>query len=181
MTRLTLALCSLVLAGVGTTSALADTVTFDFSFTSTKKITGSGSFTATLVGTDEYLIGDISGTTDTGNGTDRKITSLLAPGTFPDGAANDNLLFFTPSDDMYSFDVSGLSYELKNGALVNLFSAGTNDNGVDLLRVNGNEVVQSIDISITPESSPVPEPESMVLLGTGLLGMVGLVRRRFAL
>ncbi|WP_158794632.1 PEP-CTERM sorting domain-containing protein [Granulicella sp. L60] len=180
MTRLTLALCSLVLAGVGTTSALADTVTFDFSFTSTKNISGSGSFTATSVGTDEYLIDSISGTTDTGDGTDRKITSLLAPGTFPEGAANDNLLFFTPSDDTYSLDVSGLSYELNNGALLNLFSVGTND-GVDLLRVNGNEVVQSIDISIAPESSPVPEPESMVLLGTGLLGMVGLVRRRLAL
>jgi hypothetical protein len=180
MTRLTLALCSLVLAGVGTTSALADTVTFDFSFTSTKNISGSGSFTATSVATDEYLIDSISGTTDTGDGTDRKITSLLAPGTFPEGAANDNLLFFTPSDDTYSLDVSGLSYELNNGALLNLFSVGTND-GVDLLRVNGNEVVQSIDISIAPESSPVPEPESMVLLGTGLLGMVGLVRRRLAL
>ena len=63
MTRLSLALCGLVLAALPSTSAIADTLTFDFSFTSTK-VSGTGTFTAVSDGTDQFLIDGITGTTD---------------------------------------------------------------------------------------------------------------------
>jgi len=180
MSRLSLALCGLVLATLPCTSALADPLTFDFSFTSSHGISGTGSFTANSDGPDQYLIESIMGTTDTGNGTKRPIDMLLPPGTFPaPGGSNDNLLFYSPTDNTYAFDVNGVSYDLLNGAQVNLFEISTMGNVV-LERTNGSELTQSADITITPEASPVPEPGSLALLGTGVLGLAGFVRRRLS-
>ncbi len=183
MSRLSLALCGLVLAALPCTSALADTFTFDFNFTSAHGISGSGVFTATSDGTDQYLIDTIlSGTTNTGVGSSRKISTLLAPGSFPGSGndANDNLLFFSPHTETYSFDLNGMSYALNNGAEVNLFDVNGLREGVVLQRAGGNQIEQSADITITQVASPVPEPGTLALLGSGVLGLAGVVRRRFA-
>jgi hypothetical protein len=37
---------------------------------------------------------------------------------------------------------------------------------------------QSVDVLITPRISPTPEPASMLLVGSGLLAIGGLLRRR---
>jgi hypothetical protein len=174
MTRLSLALCTLALAAVPSTSALADTLTFDFSFTGTK-VSGTGTFTAVSDGTNQYLIEDISGTTNTGNGRNRPITALLAPGTFPAGGPGDNLLIFSEASDTYSLDEFGVSYELRNGSDINLFDAA----GHSFAQIN-NRKPASAAITITPEASPVPEPGTLALFGTGVLALAGLIRRSLA-
>jgi len=44
--------------------------------------------------------------------------------------------------------------------------------------LEGSEREGSSKISLLGAGSPVPEPSTMVLLGTGMLGIVGLIRRR---
>ena len=149
-------------------AAHADT-TFDFTFGNRGDVfNGSGVFTATLVSGDEYQIVDVTGTTDTGNGKNRVIAGLDTIGSFE---GNDNLLFLA-SDGEASLDYNGVSYLLRNGAQINLF-----DDGEVLQRVSGVVVTETVPLSVT---SVTPEPSSIALFTTGLVGMAGVMRKRLA-
>jgi len=55
-------------------------------------------------------------------------------------------------------------------------STGTDSGFVIYLNKTG--AAQSVDVLITPNVSPTPEPASMLLVGSGLLAIGGLLRRR---
>jgi hypothetical protein len=128
--------------------------------------------------------------------------TFLPPGTFAitvpagdEGLSFDNLFYPngdspaicppSPTEPGYPFhggslDIYGVLFTVDGGYTVDMWSNGvlpgstSPDYGVTdaIGTTRGN----SADVSFA--ASPVPEPGSLVLLGTGMLGLVGTVRRK---
>jgi hypothetical protein len=178
MSRLSLALCGLALAALPSTSALADTIDFQFSFTNSTGFSGTGFITAETTSTaGEYLITDVTGSViEAPSDAAVDIDKLIKAGNFPADGPNDNLLFFPElSSPEGAFDASGVSFSLDDGAKVNLF---LND-GEDLKLSGGKQQEQISNIVVT-EVAPVPEPGTLALMGTGVLGLAGVIRRKLS-
>lgn len=185
MKKFSVALLALATILVFSPAAKADSITiWNFSFTGiggTGTLSGSGQFTvdtnASNVSTITKVTANISDTYLAGYTGSAVNVTPDAPGTFgyfDNGThtfySNDNQLFIT--GQTAALDTGGIAFSYDNGEtlyLTSLLVDATGGSGSDERPVlTGSELI-----------SLAPEPGSLILLGTGLVGMAGLLRRKY--
>ncbi len=161
------------------TAGVASAESFTFNYTGiigSPSNTVSGILTTTEQSAGVYLI---TGITD-GLFDGTAITSVLGTGSFvSDG--NDNLLYYpAEATGIYTtpayIDYNGISFTTADGEF-NLYFNGSSYALASTL--NADDIYGTFALS--PDVSATPEPSSLFLLGTGLLGACFMFRRKVAL
>jgi hypothetical protein len=162
--RIFAALPVLVLLLAGSQNVYANSATFDFSFSGTG-ITASGMFTATLVSGNEFVVTSISGMQ---NGF---AMTLLSPGAY---AGNSNDIFSTSP----FLNFGGLGFVLSNGSTA--YNVYYNPDTASYFECKSTSpcTVGGQGTPVTFSLTEVPEPGTLMLLGSGLIGLAGVARRK---
>jgi hypothetical protein len=161
--------------------------TFEFSFQGYADLSGSpilfggtGYFDATEIGsTDYYNISSVyDGSVSDNFGDTSDIAGILGVGAYQ---GNDNILIYPPAGIFGTkyFTTGGVSFSLDDGIDVNLNdtileNSVAGESGVNITQLD------LVDVSPSTPPSATPEPGSLALLGTAILGGAGILRRRFA-
>jgi len=172
-----LLLCALGAAtlALAASPALADS--FNFSFNGLY-YSGSGTLQASPLSPGEFTVTGITGSVNDNGSNSSNIASVLTAGTYLN---NDNILYYpgggTLSGETSYFDGNGLAFSLQNGYEVSLntffYFVAPGSTATD----GTNSVSEFISECVSP--APTPEPGSLALLGTAILGGAGILRRRF--
>jgi hypothetical protein len=100
---------------------------------------------------------------------------VIISGILPSGS-------FAGNDNAYPINGNGVSFGLASALIFGSDTINLYDSGTGLLW-NGQYQDRSINATIftaTAESTAAPEPSSIALVGAGLLGLMGVARRRRA-
>ena len=95
-------------------------------------------------------------------------------------------IYQTTAQPQFTGTYDFLSNTLTSNATYNLFFAGTvpyNANGLYTQIFMWSEADDSIDfsnITVTVSGTTVPEPSSVMLMGSGVLGLAGVIRRKLS-
>jgi hypothetical protein len=147
----------------------------DFTFSALGAgFSASGVLTGTVdsINPNLYHLTDITGSVNDAAGTST-FTGIVALGTNSLFNYNNDLTTTLPQ-----LDFSGFLANLSNSSAVNFYySSGTYYASVNPPSDSNYNPGYALN-SFT--ASPVPEPNSLILLGSGVLGLAGIVRRKFA-
>jgi hypothetical protein len=151
------------------TAAFADSVNFTYGDGSTLFVQG------TLTGTFSGGVFTATSATGTYNGIP---ISLVAPGV--DGAFAYNNLVYFPSVSGYSVDLYGLVFHVSGLGDVNLCGT-TGCAGYDsYTNISNFGGYANTNVTATFDW-PTPEPGTLVMLGSGIIGLAGVLRRKLNL
>ena len=174
MKKVIILLCVML---AGAMIASAGTVDFNFSY-SGDNITASGTLFTNPLGGGEYLVTGITGhyNTDMITGLESCATGICTK-LFAHNSgwqfSYDNMGFATdPHVDLY-----GLLFDVSNVGYVNLYNDGS---GYRNTIENGDGLGGYVDTPVTASFSSTPEPGTLLMMGSGLIGLAGVIRRKLS-